>query len=189
MVHQPGDHLTVDAGTDSLARRLGSRLRARRRDLNRTLAEVARTANVSVSYLSAVEKGTNQPSLAVLVRVVHALDLTIADVLRSEGQNHVRREHVSFDDAAALRDLSHPDLRLRVVAHAAEPGDEGASPFPVESGDLSIIVRRGELTVDIDGTEVTLRDGDALDATAPEAVRWRATGRVPVAAIWAACGR
>ena len=104
MVRQPSDHL---ADPSSLLLRMGSRLRARRRELGRTLAEVAGPADVSVSYLSAVEKGTNQPSLQVLVRIVHAeaqtrqcmvavLEEAACDLARhsgrADGLQHVRPE-------------------------------------------------------------------------------------------------
>jgi transcriptional regulator with XRE-family HTH domain len=182
VARQPVDHLTTEG--DSLARRLGERLRARRRELGQTLAEVARAADVSVSYLSAVETGTNQPSLPVLVRVVHALDLTIADVLRSEGQNHVRLGRVD-DDEPGERTLSHPGLRLSVVAHTADPGASGEAPVLVGDRNLFVVVRRGELVVHVDGERYALRQGDTLDARAPESVSWSAAGGERVSAVWA----
>ena len=180
MVRQPGDHL---ADPSSLLLRMGSRLRARRRELGRTLAEVAGPADVSVSYLSAVEKGTNQPSLQVLVRIVHALDLRIADVLRAEGQNHVRVATVA-DAAPGGKVISHAGLQLEIVALTARPGDAGACPVTLDERDLAVVVHRGAIVVSVDGEDHELHTADALDARLPGAVVWRVLGDEPATTIW-----
>ena len=56
---------------------MGARLRTRRTELDLTLTEAARRAEVSTSYLAAVEGGSSTPSLPVLSRIAHALDITI----------------------------------------------------------------------------------------------------------------
>ena len=71
-----------DAGFD-LVNVLGQRLRERRRELGLTLAEVAAAADISVGHSSAIEKGNTLPSLSVLARLAHALQLTLAEVLRA----------------------------------------------------------------------------------------------------------
>lgn len=182
MVREPGDHLAVDPS--SLLRRLGSRLRARRVEQERTLAEIAARAEVSISYLSAVEKGTNQPSLPVLVRIAHALDLTLADVLRAEGQNHVRTGRLDVDGPAGTAELSHPGLQLAIVTLTAEPGEAGPCPVPCEDHDVAVVVRRGALAVSVEGEEHELRTEDALDARSPGSVTWRVVGDERAVAIW-----
>ena len=182
MVREPGDHLVEQS---SLLLRLGSRLRSRRRELGRTLAEIAAQAEVSVSYLSAVEKGTNQPSLQVLVRIVHALDLRVADVLQAEGQNHVRRGRIGGEGDAA-RVISHPGLQLEIVALTAAPGEVGDAPVAYGEHDLAVVVHQGAIVVNVDGEDYDLHAEDALSAREPAAVSWRTLGDEPTTAIWAA---
>ena len=117
-------------GKETLAARVGERLRTRRTELGRTLSDVAGDADVSVSYLSAVEHGASVPSLAVLARVVHALGLPLAEVLREEGQNRVRRDRLTLDGSGS-RWVSHEDLQLDVAFLAAQPGERGDCPVPV----------------------------------------------------------
>lgn len=181
MVRQPGDSL-IAADEGSLAERVGRRLRERRKSLGRTLADVAATATVSVSYLSAVENGTNQPSLPVLARIVHALDLTIADVLRAEGQNRMRRGMVDGEPGETT--LSHPGLQLSVVTAMSDPGEAGDCPVAYGADDVFVYVLAGGLAVTVDGAEYELRTGDSLDARAPRSVAWRATGSPVTTAIW-----
>jgi transcriptional regulator with XRE-family HTH domain len=171
-------------GKETLASRVGERLRARRSDLGRTLSDVAGDAGVSVSYLSAVEHGASVPSLPVLARIVHALGLPLAEVLREEGQNRVRRDRLTLDGAGA-RWVSHEDLQLDVTFLVARPGDRGECPVPVAGEDVFVYVHAGALRVTVDGDEHVLRTGDALDAFEPGAVSWAAEDE-PVASVWAA---
>jgi transcriptional regulator with XRE-family HTH domain len=129
---RPADHLTAGSDGDALGRRLGVRLRDRRLALGRTLADVAGEAELSVSYLSAVEKGANMPSLPVLARLVHALRLTLHELLRDEDRLHVRAGDLTRNgDGAGALELHHPDLRLRVASLVAQPGERGGAPVPV----------------------------------------------------------
>jgi transcriptional regulator with XRE-family HTH domain len=167
----------------SLAERVGRRLRERRKELGQTLADVARESAVSVSYLSAVEKGTNQPSLPVLVRIVHALELTIADVVRAEGQNRLRRE--ALDAEPGTRSLSHTGLQLEVESLVSAAGESGPCPVSVGGRDVFVYVLTGGLSVTADEGEYQLGPGDAFEARAPRALSWVAAGTEPVSAIWA----
>jgi ribosome-binding protein aMBF1 (putative translation factor) len=60
---------------------VGDVLRAERHTQDRTLADVARRAAVSLSYLSEVERGRKEISSDLLVAVGDALDLTLVEVL------------------------------------------------------------------------------------------------------------
>jgi transcriptional regulator with XRE-family HTH domain len=182
MARDTGDSLTLPE--TSLAQRVGRRLRDRRQKRGETLADVARAAAVSVSYLSAVEKGTNQPSLPVLARIVHALDLRIADVLQAEGQIHLRREVVGDEPGTA--ELSHPGLQLEVRSLVCEPGEAGSCPVPLGGRDVFVYVLRGALVVAVDGGEFGLGAGDSLDARSPRVVSWRAAEHERATALWGA---
>ena len=59
---------------------VGEVLRRHRQEQKRTLAEVARDANVSVQYLSEVERGRKEPSSEILEAVSGALDLRLVDL-------------------------------------------------------------------------------------------------------------
>lgn len=168
---------------EMLAERVGARLRARRAELDRTLKDVAKEAEVSVSYLSAVEKGASVPSLPVLARVVHVLGLAIADVLGEAGRDLVRREHL--DDDPGVAQISHDDLQLDIAHVVANGGQAGESPVASAGRDVLVHLRSGTLTVSVDGDEHVLRSGDSLDAVEPEAITWTA-GEDGAVSVWAA---
>jgi transcriptional regulator with XRE-family HTH domain len=167
----------------TLAARVGARLRKRRTDTGRTLAEVARAADVSVSYLSAVEKGGSVPSLPVLARITQALGVGIADVLRGEDEMRLRRSRLD-DTTPGVQIVSHPDLQLDVAFLVAETGQQGACPVGTPDSDVFVYLRSGRLEVSVDGETWELRSGDALDAAAPTEVTWSALE--PSASVWAA---
>lgn len=69
------------APTPRLRTIIGDVLREERRDQDRTLADVAGAAAVSLPYLSEVERGTKEVSSDLLAAICDALDLDLADVL------------------------------------------------------------------------------------------------------------
>jgi transcriptional regulator with XRE-family HTH domain len=59
---------------------LGHRLRALRRTRQETLEAVARRANLSMQYLSEVERGVKEPSSEVVAAIAAALETTLLDL-------------------------------------------------------------------------------------------------------------
>jgi len=181
---RPADHLSDPPAGGELAVRLGSRLRERRVALGRTLADVAREADVSTSYLSAVEHGANMPSLPVLARLVHALRLTLHELLKDEDRTHIRTGELP--DAPGAEELDHPQLRLRVSALVSRPGESGVAPVPIAHATVFVFVERGALLVEVDGSPYPLGQGDALDAVDVGDIRWESLGEVPAVSLWGA---
>ncbi|HEY4153470.1 MAG TPA: helix-turn-helix transcriptional regulator [Pseudolysinimonas sp.] len=60
---------------------IGAALRRIRQDEGRTLREVALTANISMPYLSEIERGRKEPSSEILAGICAALGLTLVDLL------------------------------------------------------------------------------------------------------------
>src|SRR4051812_49786825 len=60
---------------------IGAALRRIRLDDGRTLREVSRAANISMPYLSEIERGRKEPSSEILAGICAALGLTLLDLL------------------------------------------------------------------------------------------------------------
>uniref|UniRef100_UPI000623E52F helix-turn-helix domain-containing protein n=1 Tax=Allosalinactinospora lopnorensis TaxID=1352348 RepID=UPI000623E52F len=60
---------------------IGGALRRARTEQGRTLREVAETAQVSLPYLSEIERGRKEPSSEVLAAVYRALGLRLVDLV------------------------------------------------------------------------------------------------------------
>jgi transcriptional regulator with XRE-family HTH domain len=101
-----------------LRRVIGDALRARRQAQHRTLREVSTAANVSLGYLSEIERGQKEASSELLAAICDALGARLSELLRD----------VSFTVASA------------------EQVDGILAPVPTESttvdGDVSVTVRQ-----------------------------------------------
>lgn len=168
----------------TLAQRLGRRIRARRSELELTLAAFSERSGVSVSYLSAVEKGVNLPSLPKLVQITDALGVTIPSLLADEGVNRVRVGAVPRTRGSV--EASHPDLQLQVQILRAAASDAGEIPLEAKGHDVFVYVLEGQIELFLDGLEwYSLKAGDALEVRSPDSVSWRSNGSC--CALWSSC--
>ena len=82
---------------------LGCTLRNARVAQGRTLRDVAKSARVSLGYLSEVERGQKEASSELIVAICTALDLTLSTVLfdvATQVQSHEIPALTVVDDAA-----------------------------------------------------------------------------------------
>lgn len=165
---------------------LGARLRERRRELGRTLAEVAAATDVSTGYLSAIENATSVPSLPVLARIARSLELSLAEILRTSASTRLARGRIT--SALGNASLAAEGSRMQIVRSAAKPGTAGMSPVALGEGDVFLFVLQGRLEVDVDGQTFDVGAGDALHCDLPRALRWRATGGERAVGVWASMG-
>lgn len=103
--------------SDSIRAALGAVLRRRREDAERSLAMVARAADISTAYLSEVERGLKDISTDKLVAIARALDLAVADVYLEVAQRLGSRD-------ALQQRRSWPDdprLQLRMATASLRP--------------------------------------------------------------------
>jgi transcriptional regulator with XRE-family HTH domain len=84
---------------------IGSALRAARIEQGRTLRDVAKSARVSLGYLSEVERGHKEASSELLNAICSALDLSLSTIL--------------IDVATVVRAQEAPLVTLQVVETAA----------------------------------------------------------------------
>ena len=75
------------AETDA-ARLLGARVRAGRRRTGLTQMDFALLVGMNVAHLGRIERGEGNPSLETLVRLSHALDIDVSDLVHG-----IRIEH------------------------------------------------------------------------------------------------
>lgn len=71
---------------------IGEQLRLRRQTQRRTLREVSRSAQVSLGYLSEVERGQKEASSELLASICNALDASLSDLLIDVSAEVARRE-------------------------------------------------------------------------------------------------
>ncbi|MGW5876232.1 helix-turn-helix domain-containing protein [Nocardiopsis terrae] len=95
-----GDRAGEGAAEPLMRDLIGDLLRRTRTEQGRTLREVAEDAQVSLPYLSEIERGRKEASSEVLAAVYRSLGLGIADVL---GQLHRRTSPARFERVGQRR--------------------------------------------------------------------------------------
>ena len=163
---------------------VGKRLRERRRELGLTLAEVAAAADISVGHSSAIEKGSTLPSLSVLARLSHALQLTLAEVLRASPSPRIARGHISTEPGSST--LVSTGSRIQVVYAWQPAGTLSDPPFPLAGDDLFLFVSDGEIEIHEGDEHHALATGDSVHFHAPTAITWAATSPAGAGTVWVA---
>jgi transcriptional regulator with XRE-family HTH domain len=140
-----------------LRRVIGDALRARRHGQHRTLREVSTAANVSLGYLSEIERGQKEASSELLASICDALGSQLSEVLREASDSLARAERADGGLAEALLTDTVPAVADPVPAGAeVQPAGAGApaqlGPVPlaepagrgqtVTDGVVSVSVRR-----------------------------------------------
>lgn len=125
----------ADGGT------LGGRLRARRLQLDLTLAEVATRSGLSLPYISNLERGRGNPTIDALGALAKTLDLPLSALMGDDGAAHegVPKSLTAFARSdrfkrAVVRlaeqlDSDPAELRARLIeAMAAAPRRSSGDP-------------------------------------------------------------
>ncbi|MDM4723134.1 helix-turn-helix transcriptional regulator [Micromonospora sp. WMMA1363] len=130
-----------------LRRVIGDALRARRQGQHRTLREVSSAANVSLGYLSEIERGQKEPSSELLAAICDALGARLSELLRE------------VSDTVALAEQM-PGVLVPVQEEPVE------QPAPVSPPAVRKAASRGVRQVTSDGTvSVQVRQDSPLKAT------------------------
>jgi transcriptional regulator with XRE-family HTH domain len=194
---------------------IGAQLRTRRQQLGLSLRVLAERLGVSPSLISQIERGRSNPSVSTLYSLVAELDVSLDDLLFSDGRFSPRSSDesvstLSRSKAAAPIQRGHDRQHIRLASGViwerlttrAEPGVEflyviyevGGASSPDESyqrhsGHEWGYVVSGVLQVTIGFDPHVLESGDSIsfDSTTPH--RLANIGDTPVHAIWFVLGR
>jgi XRE family transcriptional regulator, stress-response regulator len=130
-----------------LRRVIGDALRARRQAQHRTLREVSTAANVSLGYLSEIERGQKEASSELLAAICEALGAALSEVLRDVSEQLATSEE-SVVPAPAPEPVPAAEARI-----AAQPT---ASIAALAERKLSVAVHRdGPLKTTLRATRTT----------------------------------
>jgi transcriptional regulator with XRE-family HTH domain len=97
-----------------LRRVIGDALRARRQGQNRTLREVSSVANVSLGYLSEIERGQKEASSELLAAICDALGARLSELLREVSDTVALAEQMP-GVLAPVQERSTVDVPARTV--------------------------------------------------------------------------
>ncbi|MEL6217632.1 MAG: XRE family transcriptional regulator [Pseudomonadota bacterium] len=172
---------------------VGTDIRALRHARGLTLTDLALSVGRSVGWLSQVERGIAEPSIADLRRLADALEQPLSLFFgRKLAPEYERgyivraqsRRRLGAASAGLTEELLSPDLRgsFEILRSVFEPGAELDDYAKRETEEAGYLVS-GTLDLWIDDRQFRLEPGDSF-RFAGERYRWRNPGTEPAVAIW-----
>ncbi len=149
---------------------LGRKVRSLREAKGLSLRALAEGAGVSESFVSQVERGVANPSVASLRRLSAALGASVGSLfegpvtggrlVRSHDRPRLVHPARRWEDFLITpRDAS----RLQVILSVIEPNEgSGEEPYSHESDEECVIVLKGRLEFRVGDDEYLLDEGDSL---------------------------
>ncbi|GAA1854912.1 cupin domain-containing protein [Pseudonocardia ailaonensis] len=191
-----------DAGEPSTSTEadVGRMLREHRLERKMTLAQLAERANVSTSYVSQVERGVANPTLASLKTLSSALGITVGSLLQDErtptldsgepGEVSVlragNRRRVVYPGSNIANELLSPNLRMQmeVIWVEAPPGSgSGGHPHQHEGEECGVVIA-GTMRFWVGDEEWLLEKQDAIYFPSHLPHRWVSGGPQDLVALW-----
>jgi transcriptional regulator with XRE-family HTH domain len=162
---------------------LGARVRELRHERGLTLKALGRSAGLSHPFLSQLERGLARPSVGSVERIAAALNVPVGALWAAPRPESV--EVVRAEPGNGVRHLWSDSSGMRVLELSG-----GARSWPDEvetaSGEVLIYVVRGEIEVEVGGTEHVLSAGDAMKCDGSLPLRVRRSGPASTRALYVA---
>jgi len=170
---------------------LGEHLLELRRTQKYTLAQVARQAAVSISFLSAIERGQAKPSIATLQRLAVIYKTNVLSMFGAEDGRKSRRL-VRPSERKVLKPGPGVQMELLVLGKSQlephifriAPGVSSGGAYH-HDGEEFIHVLKGSLEVWLDEVErYALSPGDTLHFESTHAHRWKSLSQEETILMW-----
>lgn len=148
--------------------RLGAQLKAVRLARRMTLAGVAESAGITKGFLSKIERDQAAASVATLMRICEALQISVGELFDAPSGDVVRRSAyplINFGGVGMTEFLLTPrgEQRLQAILSEIEPGGgSGEEPYSLPADVEFVFVVAGRLAVTLNDEEIVLEQGDTL---------------------------
>jgi transcriptional regulator with XRE-family HTH domain len=172
---------------------VGERLRAIRRLRRATLKTVAQRSDLSESFLSQVERGRANASVASLKRIAAALGVNVADLFEPNGSTGkprvLRREarpNLVFGTLGRKFMLTpRPLENLQVIVGELDAGGStGDDPYTHGDSEELLVVLEGVVSLQLGSEVFELSTGDSIDYRSSTPHRLVNIGGDPAEVMW-----
>jgi transcriptional regulator with XRE-family HTH domain len=160
--------------------KLGSRLRAVRKERSLTQRELASRAGVSSNAISLIERGEISPSVSTLQSLATALQVKMSYFFDEDVQTDILHTKANERPALESKEVMIEGLGKRLKGQEMEPffvslapDSEGAGRQVIHPGHEFVYCVRGRVAYEIDGNVYVLSEGDSLLFEAQLPHHWR----------------
>lgn len=181
---------------------VGQVIRQSRTKQNLSLAQLAEKTGYSVSYVSQVERGIANPTLASIKRMAEALGFTVGSLLNGtsevseeqapekDGEVAVlragQRRKIVYPGTGIANELLSPDLRrnMEVIWVEAPVGsNSGGHPHRHEGEECGVVIA-GAMKFWVNDEVWILRPKDAIYFPSTLPHHWESVGEEDLVAVW-----
>ncbi|MGJ8530292.1 helix-turn-helix domain-containing protein [Maritalea sp.] len=183
---------TEEASNDSAPASplVGGLIRERRRALNMTLKALGELANLSVGFLSQVERDQATPSLGALSMISKGLDIEMEFFVSSPAVHRGRtkqgeRESFSVDESSLRYERLGADFAGKSLSSFivfVPPGY--VSERVSHEGEEVIYILDGTITTYVENEEIVLGEGDSLHFRSTRTHSWTNKGSKQCRILW-----
>ena len=156
---------TPPAGPDGT--RIGAQLKAARLAARKSIAEVAEQSGLTKGFVSKLERDLANVSVASLIRLCEALDVSVGSLFQASKGEVVRRgayPPINFGGSRVREYLLTPsgEKRMQAILSDIDPGGgSGDEPYSLPADVEFVFILAGRLQLTVAGEQVTLEQGDA----------------------------
>jgi len=178
----------VRPALDGGAGAIGTHLRQLRANRKLSLAQVAQAVNLSVGFLSALERSQMSGSVGTLRKLARFYKTNILDFFDANGAS---TRQVRPTQRKVLQ--AGPGVRMELLAWGntvMEPHlfrvapEAGSGDSYTHEGEEFLYVLRGELTITLEKEEYRLKAGDSFYFESATPHRWKNPGRAETCLLW-----
>ncbi len=170
--------------------KVGALIRARRRQQHMTLMALGEAAEVSVGYLSQVERDHATPSLGTLAQIARALGVSIDYFVGSPATHNAltrdgERNRFSLDGSSIIYErlgADFPGNQLSSFLMTVPPGYR--SETVAHEGEEILFVLEGAITQMLDEEEMVMNAGDSLHFRGNRPHSWSNHTDKPARLLW-----
>jgi transcriptional regulator with XRE-family HTH domain len=170
--------------------RVGALIRARRRQQQMTLMDLGAVADVSVGYLSQVERDHATPSLGTLAQIARALGVSVEYFVAAPAPHNAltragERNRFSIDGSSIVYErlgADFPGNQLSSFVMLVPPGYR--SETVAHEGEEILYVLEGSITQRLDGEEMVMNAGDSLHFRGNRPHSWSNHTDQPARLLW-----
>lgn len=153
---------------------VGRRIRDLRRDKAMSLETVAARTELSIGFVSQIERGLSSPSLRVLATLADVLGVGIAALFGAAPNGdstggvvtrEMQRAELKLWRTGISKQLLSPagsESRLNLFLVHLDPGGNTGDEFYTHDGEEAGLVLSGEMTLTVDTETWTLKQGDSF---------------------------
>ena len=188
IVHMLKKDGLVQSGAKHKTNAVGSQLRQLRANRGLSLAQVAKSVNISVGFLSSLERSHMSASVGTLRKLARFYKINILDLFQPSESNPylVRpadRKVLAGGKGVRMELLAWGNTAMEPHLFRIAPG-AGSGESYSHHGEEFLHVIRGELEIAIAGQKHSLRAGDSLyfDSSMPH--EWKNPGKTESSVLW-----